>query len=119
MRPVRVAAAALLCVFSNVYTPDLTAQAKLPVGPTPVDCNRACLEGLIDQYLKAVVAHDPSKVPLSKDVMYTENNQKMEVGDGFWKTAQGLGNYRHVFADPEFGQVLTWEPCAKPALPFS
>ena len=74
-------------------------------GPIPLDCNRACLEGLIDQYLKAVVAHDPSKVPLSKDVMYTENNQVIEVGDGFWKTAQGLGNYRHVFADPEFGQV--------------
>ena len=74
-------------------------------GPIPLDCNRACLEGLIDQYLKAVVAHDPSKVPLSKDVMYTENNQAIEVGDGFWKTAQGLGNYRHVFADPEFGQV--------------
>ena len=63
------------------------------------------LENLIDQYLKAVVAHDPSKLPLSKDVMYTENNQALEVGDGFWKTAQGLGNYRHVFADPEFGQV--------------
>jgi len=74
-------------------------------GPIPLDCNRACLEGLIDQYLKAVVAHDPSKLPLSKDVMYTENNQVIDVGDGFWKTAQGLGNYRHVFADPEFGQV--------------
>jgi hypothetical protein len=33
-------------------------------GPIPLDCNRACLEGLIDQYLKAVVAHDPSKLPL-------------------------------------------------------
>jgi len=29
----------------------------------------------------------------------------MDVGDGFWKTAEGIGNYRHVFADPEFGQV--------------
>jgi hypothetical protein len=74
-------------------------------GPIPLDCNRACLESLIDQYLKAVVAHDPSRLPLSKDVMYTENNQVIDVGDGFWKTAQGLGNYRHVFADPEYGQV--------------
>jgi len=74
-------------------------------GPIPLDCNRACLENLIDQYLKAVVAHDPSRLPLSKDVMYTENNQVIDVGDGFWKTAQGLGSYRHVFADPEYGQV--------------
>ena len=36
---------------------------------------------------------------------YTENGQLLAVGDGFWKTAQGIGNYRHVFADPEFGQV--------------
>jgi hypothetical protein len=74
-------------------------------GPIPLDCNRACLEGVIDQYLAAVVAHDPMRLPLSEDVMYTENNQVLKVGDGFWKTAQGVGNYRHVFADPEFGQV--------------
>ena len=59
----------------------------------------------MDQYLAAVVAHDPKRVPLSADVKYTENNQVMDVGDGFWKTAQGLGNYKHYFADPEFGQV--------------
>ncbi len=74
-------------------------------GPIPLDCNRACLEGVIDQYLAAVVAHDPKRLPLSADVKYTENNQVLEVGDGFWKTAQGVGSYRHVFADPEFGQV--------------
>ena len=60
---------------------------------------------VIDQYLAAVVAHDPKRVPLSADVKYTENNQVIEVGDGFWKTAQGVGNYKHYFADPEFGQV--------------
>jgi hypothetical protein len=74
-------------------------------GPIPVDCNRACLEKLMDQYLAAVVKHDPSTLPLSKDLKYTENAQVLEIGDGFWKTAEGIGNYRHVFADPEFGQV--------------
>ena len=62
-------------------------------------------KGVIDQYLAAVVAHDPKRLPLSADVKYTENAQVVEVGDGFWKTAQGIGSYRHVFADPEFGQV--------------
>ena len=52
-----------------------------------------------------MVAHDPKRVPLSADVKYTENNQVVAVGDGFWKTAQGVGNYKHYFADPEFGQV--------------
>lgn len=79
--------------------------AKASVGPIPLDCGRACLEDVLDQYLKALVAHDPSGLPLSEDVMYTENDQVIDPGDGFWKTAEGIGNYRHVFADPEYGQV--------------
>src|SRR6516225_7144197 len=74
-------------------------------GPIPLNCNRACLEDLVNQYLGAVVAHDPKRLPLSADVRYTENDQPMEVGDGFWKTASEIGNYKHYFADPEFGQV--------------
>jgi hypothetical protein len=83
----------------------ITVSLAASTGPIPVNCNRACLEGLIDQYRAAVVAHDPKRLPLSEDVMYTENNQVLKVGDGFWKTAAGIGNYKHVFADPEFGQV--------------
>jgi hypothetical protein len=83
----------------------LTGHLVASTGPIPLNCNRTCLEGQIDQYLAAVVAHDPKRLPLSEDVMYTENNQVLEVGDGFWKTAAGIGNYKHVFADPEFGQV--------------
>ena len=29
----------------------------------------------------------------------------MAVGDGFWKTVTGRGNYNHYFADPVAGQV--------------
>ena len=74
-------------------------------GPIPLNCDRTCLERVIDQYLAALVAHDPSRLPLSADVRYTENAQQLDVGDGFWKTATGTGKYRHVFADPEVGQV--------------
>ena len=83
----------------------LTMTAHASIGPIPLNCNRACLENLVDQYLTALVAHDPKRLPLSKDVMYTENNQIVEVGDGFWKTVEGRGNYTHIFSDPEFGQV--------------
>ena len=92
------AAVAAVAVFS-------TTQVKASTGPIPLNCDRACLEGVMNQYLAAVVAHDPTKVPLSEDVKYTENYQVMKVGDGFWKTAAGLGTYKHYFADPEFGQV--------------
>ena len=83
----------------------LVPAAHASTGPIPLNCNRACLEDLVNQVLAAVVAHDPKRVPLSADVKYTENDQEMEVGDGFWKTVEGIGNYKHIFADPEFGQV--------------
>jgi hypothetical protein len=66
----------------------------------PANCDRACLERLVRDYLDAVVAHDPSRLPLSADVKYTENEQPVPVGDGFWRTAAGVGNYAHHFADP-------------------
>jgi hypothetical protein len=82
-----------------------SARLTASTGPIPLNCDRGCLEGVMNQYLAAVVKHDPKSVPLSEDVMYTENDQLMRVGDGFWKTAEAIGNYRHYFADPEFGQV--------------
>lgn len=90
-------------VLSLAWMSSIPASAS--TGPIPLDCNRTCLENLVDQYLHALVAHDPSRLPLSKDVRYTENNQVMKIGDGFWKTVQGIGHYRHIFADPEAGQV--------------
>jgi hypothetical protein len=96
---------AVLPVLVVVVVASSSMGLRASTGPIPLNCNRACLEGVVDQYLAAVVAHDPKRLPLSKDVKYTENNQVIEVGDGFWKTAQGLGKYKHYFADPEFGQV--------------
>src|ERR1035438_3033736 len=96
---VTILAAAIFCGYA-------VPKAAAATGPIPLNCNRACLESLVDQYWAAVIAHDPKRLPLSADVKYTENDQEMQVGDGFWKTAEGLGNYKHIFADPEFGQVV-------------
>jgi hypothetical protein len=81
------------------------AHARASIGPIPLNCDRACLEGVVDQYLAALTAHDPKRLPLSADVRYSENDQMMELGDGHWKTIEGRGNYKHIFADPAAGQV--------------
>jgi hypothetical protein len=96
---------AVTTLAAIALTGALVPKAKASTGPIPLNCNRACLEDLVNQYLAAVIAHDPKRLPLSADVMYTENDQHIDVGDGFWKTAEGLGNYKHIFADPEFGQA--------------
>jgi hypothetical protein len=105
MRSAVIACAALLLAGAAVITSYLAPGVYASTGPIPLNCNRACLEGVLDQYLAALVARDPKRLPLSADAIYTENDQKMDVGDGFWKTVEGRGNYTHVFADPEFGQV--------------
>ena len=52
-------------------------------------CDRACLIGVADRYLAAVVAHEPSKAPLEPNVIFVENVKRMKPGEGLWKTATG------------------------------
>jgi hypothetical protein len=74
-------------------------------GPSSSTCDRACLNGFVDQYLAALVARDPSRLPLAKTVKYTENGQPLKLGDGMWGVANGLGDYKLYFADPQAGEV--------------
>lgn len=69
------------------------------------DCDRACLEGFVTAYLEALLARDPATAPLSQRARYTENGQRLAVGDGLWATVTELGRYRNVFADTETGQA--------------
>lgn len=72
-----------------------------PAASTAEACDRACLEGFANQYLAALVAHDPSKLPLAKNARYTENGQELKLADGMWGPTVTLGNYKLYFADPE------------------
>lgn len=95
----------VLLVAAVVVAATLIVPVHASTGPIPLNCNRACLENVMDQYLRANVRHDPKAAPFSADIKYTENAQVLQIGDGFWKTAQAVGSYRHIFADPEAGQV--------------
>jgi hypothetical protein len=64
-------------------------------------CDRACLTGITDQYLAAMVAHDASKAPFARDVKYTENAAKLPLTDGLWFTSTGLTDYKIYLADPQ------------------
>ncbi len=63
------------------------------------DCDRACLKNTMTAYLNALVAQDPSKAPLAPNVRFTEDSKDLKVGEGFWKTATALGDYRQDFID--------------------
>ena len=69
-------------------------------------CDRACLEGWIDRYVDAFVAHAPSRVRFTKGVKFTENGQRLEPGDGTWRTVTAKGGYALKIADVEWGQAV-------------
>src|SRR5690349_17658305 len=64
------------------------------------NCDRACLKNALDQYLKAVMAHNPSAAPLFGGFRQTENAVVVKLGNGVWKTVTGLGKVQRRFADP-------------------
>lgn len=72
----------------------------------PKKCDRACLNGAVDSYLAAVVAHDPSQVSLSPKVEFVENTVPMKPGEGLWKTASALPTTFKIYVpDPVSEQV--------------
>lgn len=68
-------------------------------------CDRACLEGFVDRYLDAMAAHDPKLAPFTRNARFTENAQRLELGDGLWNTMSGKGTYRVFVTDVAAGSV--------------
>ena len=101
MRGVLIAGAALAALSLGSAAP--AAADPPPMGK--IECDRTCLQGVTDQVLAAMIAHDPSRLPLAPDVRYTENGNALTLGDGFWGTASGQGTYRHDFLDPRTQQA--------------
>jgi hypothetical protein len=68
-------------------------------------CDRACLSGMLDRYLEAVIAHDPAKAPLVVGFRQTENAVNVALGKGVWKSVTGLGKVQRRYFDPVTGQA--------------
>jgi hypothetical protein len=79
--------------------------AGVAFAQTPAECDRACLEGFVNQYLDALVAHNALGMPLARKVKFSENDVVLDLGDGVWNTITGVGTYKLYIADPPSGQV--------------
>lgn len=99
MRKSLIAVAVVLMLMAGA-SGDVRAQTAA-TGP----CDRACLEGFVDRYLDAVIAHNPKLLPLARNVKFTENGVRLDVGEAHWKTVIGKGKYRIFVTDTEAGQV--------------
>ena len=96
-RPIRWATVLALAAVATAQFPAANAAGQ--------PCDEACLNQLVDTYLTALVAHDASRMPTTKDVRYTENTIAIPMTEGLWTTASGLKKYRHVIPDVEGGAV--------------
>lgn len=93
------------------------AIASLAIGATPnttplgagvaPPCNRACMTGLMDRYLAALVQHDPAGLPLNRDVKFTENTARLKVGtEGLWIGASEVPTGPRIYVvDVGAGQI--------------
>ena len=69
-------------------------------------CDRACLTDMMTRYLNAMVAHDPSSLPVAPNVKFTEDSKVMKLGEGTaWKTVTKLRPYRVDIVDVQEGVV--------------
>lgn len=84
------------------------APPSAPVGGgvAPI-CDRTCMTGFVDRYLAALVRHDPTGLPLNRDVKFTENTARLKVGsEGLWVGASELPTGFRIYAvDAGAGQV--------------
>ena len=63
------------------------------------ECDRECLRGMITQYIDALVGHDPSSLPLSDNVRFTEDSKAMKLGEGLWQTVTAKDSFRQDYLD--------------------
>ena len=82
-------------------------------------CDRACLKTTLDQYLNAVIQHNPAAAPLSAGFRQTENAMVRRPGTGLWQSATALGKLQRRYFDTESGQAGyfgTLEEASGPAI---
>jgi len=88
--------------------PDATGDTPAATTAAGEPCDRACLLDLSEQFVAALLAKDPARLPLADGtVVYTENGQRLALGDGFWNSVSGRGTYRLDVADPTAGQIVS------------
>jgi hypothetical protein len=76
--------------------------------PRTAPIDRAGLKKVLDDYLNALIARDPSSLPLASDLRFTENGEVIRLGEGLWKSASRVRTETRLdFIDVTAGQAGT------------
>lgn len=81
--------------------PHVLLTAFAAVLPTlGASCDRACLKTSLDQYMQAILKHDPQAAPLFLGYRHTENALLVKLGEGAWKSITAIGKVDRRYYDP-------------------
>jgi hypothetical protein len=90
----------------------LACIGPMAAAQTSTDCDGACMTGLVDDYLRAMLAFDGmalpgslAPLPWAESVGFTENDVGLQIGDGLWGSSTAVGE-GYVLADPASGNVV-------------
>jgi hypothetical protein len=100
MRICGIATAVMALLFCGAARAQ-TSAASLSTEQLGVTCDRACLIDTMDQYLAALIAHNPAQVALATHVKFSENGVVLPVGSASWQTATGMGSFKQYVVDPQ------------------
>ncbi len=91
-------------LLSLVAAPEVVRAQR---GQSSSACDKACLQGIADTYLAALMSHDPSKAPIAPNAKFTEQAQPMAIGEGqLWKlTTDAPITFKIPVPDPVVGQI--------------
>lgn len=85
------AAAAVLCMLALGASTTADAASR---------CDRTCLKHYVNAYLQALLAHDPSRLPLAAHYKALYNGKATKVGeDPSWRTIDQIAYHQYVM-DP-------------------
>ena len=102
-----------------IKTLTVAALALTSASAFGASCDRACLTSTLEQYLTAVVQHDPAAAPLAAGFRQTENAVVTVPGAGLWQSAIKLGELQRRYFDPvteQAGYFGTLAEAAGPAI---
>src|SRR5690349_14281051 len=77
-----------------------------PLAQAPAACNRACLTGFVDTYLKALAANTAATVPTAANAKITLNGKVVTLANAFWASADRTV-YRWDIVNERLGDVAT------------
>ena len=102
MRFATLAATALAATFSAPLAAQAPGEASAVIDPA---CDRACLLGVLRQHMDALRAKDATMLPVAEGLVITENNVRILLGQGLWRTVTAVDEVGLEAADPLTGNA--------------